>query len=83
MIDNSHLDVSTQSTDILLQNLKDYLSNEEEGYGDESETITYGESIILSICEELKNRGYPEDDELIEMAELKAIDIQYSLADDE
>jgi hypothetical protein len=44
------------SNDELSTILKDYLANESRGYGDNNAAITFGESLIIDICKELKSR---------------------------
>ena len=62
------------TTETLVKNLKDYLSNESLGYGDEAEKVTYGESVIITICEELRTRE-GDFDKLIEDALFEANDL--------
>ena len=62
------------TTETLVKNLKDYLSNESLGYGDEAEKVTYGESVIIAICEELRTRD-GDFSKLIEDALFEANDL--------
>ena len=62
------------TTETLVKNLKDYLSNESLGYGDEAEKVTYGELVIIAICEELRTRD-GDFDKLIEDALFEANDL--------
>ena len=66
--------VEAQTTETLVKNLEDYLSNEALGYGDENEKVTYGESVIIAICEELRTRE-GDFEELIDAAMLEAVDL--------
>jgi len=67
--------IQAQSTETLVQNLQDYLSNESLGYGDTDEDITYGESVIIAICEELRTRE-GDFEELIDAAMFEAFDVE-------
>ena len=70
--------IESQTTETLVKNLTDYLNNESLGYGDENETITYGESVIIAICEELRTREGDFED-LIQDALFEATDLSLSL----
>jgi hypothetical protein len=69
------MSIEAQSTETLVQNLQDYLNNESLGYGDTDEAITYGESVIIAICEELRTRE-GDFEELIEAAMFEAFDVE-------
>ena len=66
--------IESQTTETLVKNLKDYLNNESLGYGDDAEKVTYGESVIITICEELRTRE-GDFDKLIEDALFEANDL--------
>ena len=66
--------IESQTTETLVKNLEDYLSNEALDYGDKNKKVTYGESVIISICEELRTRE-GDFEELIDAAMLEAVDL--------
>ena len=66
--------IESQTTETLVQNLTDYLNNESLGHGDNAEKVTYGESVIIAICEELRTRD-GDFDKLIEDALFEANDL--------
>jgi len=69
------MSIEAQTTETLVKNLQDYLNNESLGYGDTDETITYGESVIIAICEELRTREGDFED-LIDAAMFEAFDVE-------
>jgi hypothetical protein len=67
--------IQAQTTETLVKNLQDYLSNESLGYGDTDEDITYAEQNIIAICEELRTRE-GDFEELIDAAMFEAFDVE-------